>query len=216
MKYNNWNDFFNNIPFTFFKTSLIQQKYIETIYEETPVFGKILEIAGGSGYTSAVIADFLRRKETSVTYSDLEPNLVNKVKEKFSSITNLKFTVADSYNLPFKNNEFDIIFHQGFLEHFSDAEIINLLIEQSRVAKKIVFDVPNSRRWHKIQEFGNERFLTHEKWQHLVLQAGLIIHKVTARRFSNPWKRLIPEIIKDTEWFHRNFGESTIIVCGNL
>src|SRR3989304_5833827 len=132
LNYTGWNDFFKDKSFTLFRTSLIQKRYIDTIYNYAISCGhpaKILEVAGGSGYTSAIIADLLKNYNTRVIYSDLEPTLVKIVKNNFESIKNLSFVVADSNKLPFDNNFFDILIHQGFLEHFTDEEIIIFLKE---------------------------------------------------------------------------------------
>ena len=215
LNFQNWDEFFNKNPFTFFMTSQIQKKYIQTINSYTPENGTLLEIAGGSGYTSAVVADLVRTKNASVIFSDLEKSLTEKVAMNFDSVVNLNFKAVDAFNIPFKNGEFDIIYHQGFLEHFNDNDIIRLLKEQARVAKYVIFDVPNSRRWDKTQEFGNERFLSHSKWKSLVKAAGLHIQYDTARRFNNIWKQLVPVIVQNSELFHKFFGESSIIVCRN-
>jgi len=207
-----WNEFFNKIPFTFYRTSIIQKKYIETIDLYTPKNGKLIEIAAGSGYTSAVVADLVRDKNAIVTMSDLEMNLVNKAAVKYDSF-GMRFFQANSLDLKQFKDEFDVVFHQGFLEHFDDETIIKLLKEQAKIGRYIIFDVPNSRRRHKFQEFGNERFLSHKDWINLVKKAGLKVKYNTARRFSNWWKKFVPVIIQESEWFHRNFGESTILVC---
>lgn len=214
--FNNWQEFFAKIPFTFYRTSLIQNKYINVIDKYTDKNADLLEIAGGSGYTTAVVADLVRTKNAKVTYSDIDKSLVDSVEINFDSIVNLDFKHADAFKLPFEDMEFDLIFHQGFLEHFNDQEIIDTLKEQARVADTIVFDVPNSRRSKKIQEFGNERFLSHSKWKSLVEAAGLVIHYDTARRFTNSWKNWVPFFIRETDWFHRLFGEASIIVCSSF
>ena len=216
LNFQNWGEFFEKVPFTFFRTAVLQQKYIETIDKNTAVDGRLLEIAGGSGYTSAIVADLVRTKKASVVFSDLQPSIVSGVRDTCGSIPNMNFKVADANELPFKDGSFDVIFHQGFLEHFDDQQIISFLREQARVARTIVFDVPNGRRKDKTQESGNERFLSHKRWQELVRCANLIVYETTARRFSNPWKKYVPVVLRDTEWFHRNFGEASIIVCGRL
>jgi ubiquinone/menaquinone biosynthesis C-methylase UbiE len=213
--YDSWAQFFETIDFTFYRSSKIQSKYIDVILEQIKNIAqpKLLEIAGGSGYTSIIIADLLKRKEAEVNYSDLSSVVVNKVSQTFNNFK-VNFLVQDSNKITLPNKSMDIIFHQGFLEHFDDDQIINFLKEQARVATFVIFDVPNSRRQNKTQEFGNERFLSHKKWQELVKAANLYIYKSTARRFTNSWKKFIPFIILQSDWFHRNFGESTIIVCG--
>ncbi|MFL0798267.1 MAG: class I SAM-dependent methyltransferase [Cellvibrionaceae bacterium] len=214
LNFQDWDDFFEKIPFTFFMTAQIQKKYIETIKKYTPENGKLLEIAGGSGYTSVVVQDVVRVKNAKVTYTDLEKSLTKRVEETFGKISGLSYQAEDASKLSFADDSYDVVFHQGFLEHFDDEDIVEFLKEQARVAKVIVFDVPNGRRWDKTQEFGNERFLSHEEWMNIAKQAGLVVHEDTARRFSNFWKDWVPVVIRDSEWFHRNFGESSIIVCG--
>ncbi len=213
LNFHDWNDFFKKIPFTYYRTSLIQKKYIEVIDKFTPQNGKLLEIAAGSGYTSAVVSDLVRKKNATVTMSDLEPDLVNSAAIKYSTF-GMEFVQADSLDLgKFKNNEFDVLFHQGFLEHFSDDLIKQFLREQARVAKHVVFDVPNGRRWNKTQEFGNERFLSHNTWLAIAEEAGLTIEYHTARRFTNSWKNWVPVAVQESEFFHRHFGEASIVVC---
>lgn len=215
MNYTNWESFFDTINFTFLHTSLIQKKYIKTVEEVAKNFSEpsILEIAAGSGYTSVVVADLLRSFNGTVCASDLSPQIVKGLYDKFNKIGNLKFAVQDSTSIKLEKNV-NIIIHQGFLEHFEDDQIISFLKEQGRVAQYIIFDVPNSLRNNKTQEFGNERFLSPKKWSELVESAGLIVYKKTGRRFTNWWKKYVPVVLMETEWFHRTFGESTIIVCG--
>lgn len=216
MNYDDWDDFFSKLNFTFFKTSLIQKKYIETICEYAKQFDrpKILEIASGSGYTSAVLANLLRKDNVRVIVSDISPWLVEKSRDVFGFIDTMAFDVHDARDIRLQDQSVDIIIHQGFLEHFDDNQIIEFLHEQGRVAKYVIFDVPNSLRNNKTQEFGNERFLSPKQWIDLVEKAGLTVHKLTGRRFTNWWKRLVPVMLMESDWFHRNFGESTIIVCG--
>ncbi len=55
----------------------------------------------------------------------------------------LNLVKADAFALPFEEGTFDLVFHQGFLEHFHDPHII--LEEQRRVLKTgghILVDVP--------------------------------------------------------------------------
>ncbi len=210
-----WEEFFKNIPFTYYRSSIIQNKYIETINRvaNERLSNTIMEIASGSGYTSALVADLLSKNDTKVIATDVNENIVEKFR-KFHTINNLSWNVEDSFNILLPDNSVDIIFHQGFLEHFEDDDIIKLLKEQARVANVIIFDVPNGRRNKKIQEFGNERFLSHKQWLSLVEKSGLKVIFHSGRRFTNTWKQFVPKIIYDTIWFGRHFGEASIIVCG--
>lgn len=56
---------------------------------------------------------------------------------------------GDTFQLPFKDGSFDIIFHQGLLEHFRHAQAEALLKENIRVLKQgglLCVDVP--QRYH--------------------------------------------------------------------
>lgn len=213
----NWSEYFTNIEFTLYRSAKIQAKYIDTIHDmacklNAPV---LLEVATGSGYTSVLVADLLRNKGARVIATDVEPELLGRTESNFGFVKNLSFRIADSRRLPFKDNEVDIVFHQGFLEHFSDSEIVLMLREQARVASTyVIFDVPNSLRTRKIQEFGDERFPSKKEWVALLKQAGLKVVLVTGRRFTNTWKKFVPVVVRDSDWFHRTFGETSIFVCG--
>jgi len=212
-----WGDYFKNIEFTLYRSAKIQAKYIDTIHDmacrlNSPV---LLEVATGSGYTSVLLADLLRNKGARVIATDIEPELLALTENNFGFVKNLSFRIADSRNLPFRDNEVNIVFHQGFLEHFDDTEIVQMLKEQARVASAfVIFDVPNSLRTKKIQEFGDERFPSKKEWTALLQRAGLHVVLVTGRRFTNGWKKFVPVVVRDTDWFHRTFGESSIFVCG--
>ncbi len=78
---------------------------------------------------------------------------------------------GDAFNLPFADGAYDVAFSQGFFEHFEDADIENLLREQARVARRVVFSVPNAA--YGVQDFGNERLLTKPAWDGLISRSGL-------------------------------------------
>ncbi|MFA5032428.1 MAG: class I SAM-dependent methyltransferase [bacterium] len=74
----------------------------------------------------------------------------------------VKFVVADAFNLPFKNNSFDLFFSQGFMEHFNEKEINKLAKEQLNVAVSIIFSIPSL--YYGIKDFGNEMLLKRKEW----------------------------------------------------
>lgn len=87
------------------------------------------------------------------------------------NITNINFVQADIFNLPFKNNCFDVVYNDGVLEHF--LNYFSAFGEMIRVTKtngKLVVCVPN---WFcfphtfyktirgKNYEYGYEKSFTH-------------------------------------------------------
>src|SRR5688572_6010205 len=124
---------------------------------------RILEIGSGSGAMSI----FLSWLGFEVVSIDLDPKVIDKAKEENTRWNGrATFEVADTFALPYLDQSFDIIFHQGLLEHFSDSEIRKMLTEQLRVAEKVVFSVPNHNYPRK--DFGNERLMTKREWEQIL------------------------------------------------
>jgi ubiquinone/menaquinone biosynthesis C-methylase UbiE len=199
-----WKGFFDK--FSVKNTVLIQKYYIEEILNNTKKDDIIMEIAAGSGYTSIVL---LHSGRKNVICSDIEDELLEDMRVREPEMISMKI---DSFNIPFENGYFDCIFHQGFLEHFADKEIIDMLNEQARVSKKVIFDVPNARRWDRTQEYGNERFLYHTEWRMLIQKTNLRIVKESGRKMPKIFKYL-PQFIGENAWFRKHFGTSSIFVC---
>lgn len=120
---------------------VVHKELIDNIIKVINVNGKkTLEIGGGMAGDSFELA----KKGADVYILDYSKKALEEV-EKYAKKVKIKIhpIEADAYKLPFKDETFDLIFHQGFLEHFRDP--LNLLFEQYRVLKKggiIVVDVP--------------------------------------------------------------------------
>lgn len=198
-----WKGFFDK--FSAKNTVLIQRYYIEAILKHTKKDDVLLEIAAGSGYTSIVLFHSGRK---NVICTDIEDELLEDIKKREPC---MKVKKVDAFDMGvFK--VVDCIFHQGFLEHFSDEEILAILNEQARCAKAVIFDIPNARRWDRTQEYGNERFLYHKQWRRLIKQTNLEIVEESARRMPKIFKYL-PHFMSEQPWFRKHFGTSSIFVC---
>jgi len=198
-----WKGFFEK--FSAKNTVLIQRYYIEAILKHTKKDDVLMEIAAGSGYTSIVLIHSGRK---NVICSDIEDELLEDISEREHGI---KVQKADAFDMGVMK-VVDCIFHQGFLEHFNDAEVLKILNEQAHAAKMVIFDVPNARRWDKTQEYGNERFLYPHQWRRLIEQSNLIIVEESARRMPKIFKYL-PQFMSESPWFRKRFGTSSIFVC---
>ena len=82
-----------------------------------------------------------------------------------------KFEIMSILNLQYKNKSFDVAFSNGVLEHFTDDEIIKILMEEMRIADIVIFGVPI--KYFNDDEFmhGDERYLTREEWRTLITKA---------------------------------------------
>lgn len=94
---------------------------------------KILEIGCGTGAFWEGKLDLLP-KGVEITLSDISQGMVDIVKEKFSSYSNMNFTQIDIQEIPFADEMFDFVIANSMLYHVPD--IPRALDEVHRVLKK--------------------------------------------------------------------------------
>ncbi|MDP2842143.1 MAG: class I SAM-dependent methyltransferase, partial [Acetobacterium sp.] len=140
--------------------------YLMEIWESNPQ--KILEIGVGGGSTS-IFLSYLGIETHAI---DNDPGVINKSKENNDHLKGrLRIKEGDAFKLPYDDDTFDIICHQGFFEHFEDQEIRTLLKEQLRVAKRVIFSVPT--KYYLISNMG-ERLLIKSKWAEILNNFNVI------------------------------------------
>lgn len=107
---------------------------------------KVLEIGAGTGRDSFPLA----REGASVVQLDYAENSLLILKQ-LAQREHLETHIVggDTFRLPFKDATFDVVFHQGLLEHFRQPYAHRLLKENVRVLKHggyLLVDVP--QRFH--------------------------------------------------------------------
>ncbi len=163
-----------------------QRDFLIEIVSSHP--NKVLEVGTGSGGMSI----FLSWLGISIVGIDIDPEVVNKaILEANQLHSPAKFEVADTFQLPYGENAFDLIFHQGLLEHFSDDDIRRMLTEQLRVARRVVLSVPNS--WYPRKDFGDERLMSKHRWESILSSFNIVkSYYYCPKRFPRPWLWLKP------------------------
>jgi ubiquinone/menaquinone biosynthesis C-methylase UbiE len=130
---------------------------------------RILEVGGGTGGN----ASWLAQKGADVHLLDFsKPALQISAKVMSQSDAEMKLVCADAYCIPYPDNYFDLIFHQGFLEHFQDPR--PLVLEQRRVLREggyILIDVPQCYSLYTV-------------WKHLLMALGCWEYGVWETEFS--------------------------------
>lgn len=104
----------------------------------------VLEVGAGSGRDSIVIAE--RGARVIVADYVLEAFTVIRAQARQAGCE-LHAVCCDALSLPFRENTFALVFHQGLMEHFRDP--LPLLRENQRVTATgghCLVDVP--QRWH--------------------------------------------------------------------
>lgn len=118
-------------------------RLVREILADGPVTGRrVMEVGAGSGRDILQLAE---RGAIAVVldYSPASLELVQR-QGRASGIA-VHLVRADALNLPFRDGTFDVVFHQGLLEHFRDP--LPLLCENARVTARggrVVVDVPQT------------------------------------------------------------------------
>ena len=130
-----WEKHITNYVNFFPRTGIFIKNYFKNVKS-------ILEIAGGSCRDCR----YLARNGYKVVCTDFEKNVIFLLKKTFPN-DKVIYSIQDAFFLSFKDNSFDLVFHNGFFVYFRNNEdIYKLLREQERIAKRyIVFFVHNQK-----------------------------------------------------------------------
>jgi ubiquinone/menaquinone biosynthesis C-methylase UbiE len=139
----------------------LRQNYREFYLDVAASRGvKILEIGFGSGLSSA----YLQKIGKKVVAIDRDKTLVLYALKRFHQLgLSVPVLLSDAFNLPFNDYAFDVILHEGLLEHFDREDRVRMLNEHLRVAKCVVVDVPTAKAFHGKAPY-DERLLNDEEW----------------------------------------------------
>lgn len=159
------------------------EEMLSNMLAVTSVKGKkILEIGVGMGGDSI----FLAKKGAHLGAVDFTKEALEALRSNAKKAgVPIELIQADARHLPIKDNTYDIVFHQGFLEHFTSP--LELVLEQKRILKPggfLVIDVPQRFTSYTIKKHilmtlgkwfaGWEREFSVGELEHLVQKAGLI------------------------------------------
>jgi ubiquinone/menaquinone biosynthesis C-methylase UbiE len=89
-----------------------------------------LEIGCGSGAVSNYIA---RKYSLNVTVTDIDQDQIRLAREDSSNLPNVRFLEADATNLPFQDDDFDLVLSFGVMHHISNW--LDALREITRVLR---------------------------------------------------------------------------------
>lgn len=107
---------------------------------------RVLEIGAGTGRDSFPLVEH-GAEVYQLDYAENSLRILKRLAEE----SNLPVSIigGDTFHLPFRDGTFDIVFHQGLLEHFRKPVAEQLLRENIRILKQggfLLVDVP--QRWH--------------------------------------------------------------------
>jgi SAM-dependent methyltransferase len=130
---------------------------------------RALEVGTGTSMLSSLVSKFC---ETVVSV-DANADVLHTAAQFVSAVrSHVRLVQADAFFLPFADESFDVVFSQGFLEHFGDADVRRLIDEQLRVARLVLVSVPSAFYPHLGRRgpglIGNERLMGSRRWRSIL------------------------------------------------
>ena len=120
---------------------------------------RILEVGAGTGRDSLALA----AAGAEVITLDYSPRALGLIRDAAASTqSDVHVVGGDGLRLPFADESFDLVFHQGLLEHFRDP--LPLLRENERVLKQgglLLVDVPQRYHYYTV---GKHVLMWMDKW----------------------------------------------------
>ncbi len=107
---------------------------------------RVLEVGAGTGRDSFGLVE-RGASVVMLDYASSSLRIIRNIAEEEK--IEVSPVGGNAFSLPFPDGTFDIVFHQGLLEHFREKEANNLLLENIRVLKHgglLLVDVP--QRYH--------------------------------------------------------------------
>lgn len=107
----------------------------------------VLDVGAGSGELLRVIAEFARQRNRRARLCGLELNArsARAIRENSSNFTEIEAVRADAFFLPFADDAFDYALCSLFTHHFTDENVVKILREMNRVARRKIFVIDLER-----------------------------------------------------------------------
>jgi len=107
----------------------------------------VLDVGAGSGELLRVAAKWARatNRRTRLVGLELNERSAKAILEESSNFPEISSVRADGFRLPFKADQFEYVICSLFTHHFRDSQIVELLREFSRVARRRVFVIDLNR-----------------------------------------------------------------------
>lgn len=151
---------------------------------------KVLDAGCGEGFT---LQNLYELKIGNILEGiDFSKDAVRIGKKQYP---HLNLRVGDIYNLPFKENSFDLVICTEVLEHLENP--VQAISELKRVTSKyILFTVPNEpwwmlfnfTKWGKQKEIGHINHWSSSQFKKMIKESGL---KVQSLKLPFPWTMIL-------------------------
>ena len=134
--------------------------------------GKIVEAGCGTGVLSIKLTD-IGYDVIAIDNDERMLKLLKRINEEISK-RSVQTKQGNIFCLKeqLQDENIDIIFSVGVLEHFKDEEIIDLIKIQISISNYVFIAIPTKYFNDNEALYGNERFLSYKKWRSLIKESG--------------------------------------------
>jgi len=143
---------------------ITKKALLDNIYFNKEI--KVLDIGCGTG---RIISLFKNNKNIKAYGIDITPSMLNIAKKKLKSYKNIALLEGNAENLPFKKNNFDVVYSFKTLPHIKDLgkaikeinrvskrnSIIFLEFYNKNSIRKLTSNIKIYTKWHSIEEIIN-------------------------------------------------------------
>lgn len=152
----------------------LQNTLLREIKDENPQTFSVLDVGAGSGELLRAVARFARKRERQARLCGLEFNerSSNAILEESKGYAEIYAVRGDGFHLPFGENAFDYAICSLFTHHFTDENVVKILAEMSRVARRRIFVIDLHR--HRAAYFFYKIFCAALRISPLVREDGLL------------------------------------------
>jgi len=193
--------------------TIFQKELVDLINQEYKESAEIIEIGCETGVTSMLLSD--KYKKTLLDLNPLAIELTQNTHKKLKK--NAQFIIADMFNIPIEDNQFDIVFNAGVIEHFTQDERTSALKEYARVLKDdgvMFIAFPNHyslpyrlayiirkilKKWPYPDEYKIYNLKVEIENTNLILEERVVLSKKSLMR----WLNFLPPL----KWFFQFFDK---------
>jgi ubiquinone/menaquinone biosynthesis C-methylase UbiE len=132
----------------------------------------VLDVGAGSGELLRVIAKFARKsgRKTRLCGLELNARSAASILEESRDFGEIESVRGTALGLPFADNSFDYVICSLFTHHFGDANVVSILNEMTRVARRKIFVIDLHR--HRMAYFLYQIFCAAFRISRLVVEDG--------------------------------------------
>lgn len=122
-------------------SKVLKQTLLKDVEQKALTEFSVLDVGAGSGELLRVAASWARETRRRFRGVGLELNerSAQAILEDSTNFLEISSVRGDALRLPFADDEFDYVMCSLFTHHFVDDQVVNILREMSRVARRRIF-----------------------------------------------------------------------------